>query len=95
MFLVGNQREYLILKFKQLYTAFVHSIKLSRYGAGIKFDKDHLTVEQKNYLRKSVDVYIGYDLDAWPRNPTNNFKFTNCLFGATNIVTSSDKKVCI
>ena len=40
---------------------------------GIKFDKDHLAVKQNNYLNKTVNVYIVYDLDAWPRNPTNNF----------------------
>ena len=33
-----------------------------------------------------------FDLDAWPRNPTNNFKFKNCLFRATNIVKNSDKE---
>ena len=33
-----------------------------------------------------------YDLDAWPKNPTNNFKFKNCLFRATNIVKNSDKE---
>ena len=36
--------------------------------------------------------YIVYDLNAWPRNPTSNFKFKNCLFGATNIVKNSDKE---
>ena len=35
------------------------------------------------------------DLDAWPRNPTNNFQFKNCLFGATNIVKNSDKENCV
>ena len=35
---------------------------------------------------------IAYDLDAWLRNSTNNFKFKNCLFGATNIVKISDKE---
>ena len=33
-----------------------------------------------------------FDLDAWPRHPTNNFKFKNCLFRATNIVKNSDKE---
>ena len=33
-----------------------------------------------------------YDLDAWPKNPTNNFKFKNCLFRATNIVKNSYKE---
>ena len=36
-------------------------------------------------------IYIVYDLDAWPRNPTNIFKFKNYLFGSTNIVKNSDK----
>ena len=27
-----------------------------------------------------------YDLDTWPRNPITNFKFKNCLSGATTIV---------
>ena len=57
----------------------------------IKLDKDPLAVKN-NYLSKIVNVYIAYDLDAWPRNPTNNFKFKNCLFGATNIVKNSDKE---
>ena len=59
---------------------------------GIKFDKDPLAVERINYLTKIVNVYIVYDLDAWPRNPNNNFKFKSCLFGATNIVKNSDKE---
>ena len=33
-----------------------------------------------------------YDLNDWPRSPANNFKFKNCLFGATNIVENSDKE---
>ena len=59
---------------------------------GIKFDKDPLAVEQNNYLNKIVNVYIVYDLDPWPRNPTNYFKFRNCLCGATSIVQNSDKE---
>ena len=39
-----------------------------------------------------LNVYIAYDLDVWPRNPTNNFKFSNCLFGATSVVKNSDNK---
>ena len=51
-------------KLKPLYTAFLHSIKLSEYRIGTKFDKDPLAVEQNNYLIKIVNVYIVYDLDA-------------------------------
>ena len=59
---------------------------------GIKFDKNPLVVEQNNYLTKILNLYIVYDLAAWPRNPSNNFKFKNCLFRATNIVKNSEKK---
>ena len=59
---------------------------------GIKFDKDPLAVEQNNYASKIVNVYIVYDLDAWPRNPTNNFKLKNFSFGATSVVKNSDKE---
>ena len=37
---------------KPLYTAFLHSINLSRYKVGIKFDKDPLTAEQSNHTTK-------------------------------------------
>ena len=70
----------------------MHSINLSGYKMGIKFNKDPLTVEQRNYASKIINIYIAYDLDAWPRNPADNFKCNNCLFAATNIVKSSDKK---
>ena len=66
-----NQREYLILNLS-------HDILLSW--------KEPLAMEQNNYFTKIVNVYIVYDLDSWERNPSNNFKFKNCLFGATSIV---------
>ena len=70
----------------------LHSIKLTVYTIEIKFDKDRLAVEQNNYLTKIVNVSIAHDLAVRKRNPTNNFKFKNCLFGATNIVKISDKE---
>ena len=57
-------------------------MKLSGYRIGLKFDKDPLDVEQNNYLSKTVNVYIAFDLDTLPSNPTNKFKFKSCLFGA-------------
>ena len=75
-----------------LCTAFLHSMKISGYRMGIKFDKDPLVVEQNNYLTKTVIVDIAHDLDAWPRYPSNNFKFENCLFGETSIIENSDKE---
>ena len=59
---------------------------------GIKFDKDPLVVEQNNCLTKIVNLYIVYDLDAWPKVPLRNFTLKICLFGATNIVKNSDKE---
>ena len=58
---------------------------------GIKLDEDPLTVEQNNYASKIVNVYIVYDLDAWPKSSTNNFKFKNCLFGVSSVIENSDK----
>ena len=67
-------------KLKTLYTAFMHSIKRSEYMMGIHFVKDLLAVEQKNYTRKFINIYIVFALDAWPRNLTNNLEFKNCFF---------------
>ena len=80
-------------KRKPLYTAFLQSIKLSVYIIGMTLDKDPVALEQNNYLTKIVNVYIVYDLDAWPRNPTKNFKSKNCLFGVTSIIKNSDKEM--
>ena len=79
MVLAGNQREYIILN-------------LSDY---ILLSNDLLDVEQNNYLTEIVNVYIVYELDPWPRNPTKNFKIKNCLFGTTNIVKNRKRKVCV
>ena len=68
------------------------SWKLSTYRIGIKFNKDLLVVEQNNYTTKIVNICIVHGLCAWPRNPTNNFKFKSNLFGTTNIVKSNDKE---
>ena len=59
---------------------------------GIKYGKDTLGVVQNNFENRIVNVYIPYDLDSWSRNPTNNFKFRNCLFGAISIVKNTDKE---
>ena len=59
---------------------------------GIKFDKDALALEQNNYASKIANVYIVYDLYAWPTNPTDSFKFKYCLFGATTVVKNSNKE---
>ena len=83
-------------KLRPLYTAFSHSVKLAKYKIGITSDKDPLPVQQNNYSSKILNVSIVYDLDAWPRNSTNNFTFKNRLFGATSVVKIVIKKsICI
>ena len=52
----------------------------------MKFNKHLLVAEQNNYLTKTVNAYIVYDLDAWPINPLRNFTLKNFLFGVTAIV---------
>ena len=64
---------------KLLYTAFLHSIKLSGYKMGVKFDKDPFAIEQNNYLTKIVNIYVVYDLEAWPKIRLRNFTVKNCL----------------
>ena len=41
-------------------------------------------VQQNNYVVKIVNAYILCDIGTCPRNPTSNFEFKNCLFGATD-----------
>ena len=64
---------------------------------GIKSDKnrkDPLPVKQNNYLTKIINFNfdVVYDFDAWPRNPTINFKFKNCLFHVTSLSKNNDKE---
>ena len=79
-------------KLKSLYNTSLNSIKLSEYRIGIKFDKEPLAVEQNNYLTKIVNVYIAYDLDAWPKVMLRNFTLKKCFFAATNTVKDIDKE---
>ena len=38
-----------------------------------------------------LNLYIVYELNAWPRNPTNNFPLKICLFGTVKLVRNADK----
>ena len=92
IFIVRNQKKYLILNFRKYILLSYLALKFFGYRIGIKFNKDPLAVEQSNYLTKVVNVCIVCDLDAWPRSLTNNLKFKNFLFEVTNIVNNSDKE---
>ena len=67
-------------KLKPLYTTFLNIIKLCEYVIGIKFDKGPLAVDQNNYLSKIANVYLVYDLEAWPKIPLKIFRLKSCLF---------------
>ena len=58
----------------------------------IKFDKDPLVVEQKNYLTIIVNVCIVYDLMLGQEILRTISKFKNWLFGASNTVENRDKE---
>ena len=58
----------------------------------IKLDKVPLALDQNNYGRKLVNVYIDYNLYPWPKNTTKKFKFKSCLFGETGVI---KKGMCI
>ena len=66
-------------KLRSLHAAFLHSIKHFGYKVGIKFERSLLAVEQNNHATKIVNAYIIFDLDAWPRHSTNNFKLQKLL----------------
>ena len=53
-----KSKEIYTSKLKPLYTAFLHSVKLSEYKVKIKFDKEPLAVEQNNYATKIVKVTL-------------------------------------
>ena len=62
------------------------------YRTEIKFYKDPFAIKQNIYLTENLNVYIVYELTAWSKNPTNNFKFKNCSSGATNVVKNSNQE---
>ena len=56
-----------------------------------KLDKDHLIVEQNNYLTKVVTVYIVFDLNNWLIILLRSLTPKNCLFVASSTVKYSNK----
>ena len=37
-----------------------------------------------------LNLYIVYELNTWPRNPTNNFTIKNCFFGTVKLTRNAD-----
>ena len=48
----------------------------------LKFNKSVLVQKSLPSLYSNfiLNSYIVYELNTWPRNPTNNFTLKNCLF---------------
>ena len=47
------------------------------------------------YSNFILDLYIVYELNTWPRNPTNNVALKNCLFGTVKLTRNADEsKFC-
>ena len=38
-----------------------------------------------------LNLHLLYDINTWPRNPTNNFTLKNCLFGAVKLTRNANK----
>ena len=43
------------------------------------------------YSNFILNLYIVYELNNWPRNPTNNLTLKNCLFGTVKLVRNAIK----
>ena len=57
----------------------------------MQFNDTSLAVEQNNLATRTVDAYIVYDLDNWPKIPLRDVTLKSCLFGASNIGKDNDK----
>ena len=76
-----------------LYGAFLPNVKNFRNKVGVQFNSTRcFAIEQNNYTKKIVNIYIVYDLDKWPKNPLRNLTLINCLFDSNNIVKDNDKE---
>ena len=72
--IVCNSKKLFKSKLDLFHKAFVPSIKRFGYKIGIQFNrKTSLVAEENNYLAKTLNFYIAYDLDYWLRNRPNNF----------------------
>ena len=81
-------------KIKPLYTnlALIMS-DLANGRVNLKFNDSVLM--QKNsslYCNFILNLYIVYELNNWPCNPSNNFAQQNCLFGAIKLTRNAIKR---
>ena len=72
--------------------AFVPNMKYCSSKIGIQFNNTPLVVEQNNYTTTTVNAYIVYVLDNFPKSPFRNFTLKNVLLCVTYIVKNGDKE---
>lgn len=73
-------------------------IKYSKEGKlGVKSDYSILIQERPTFKLKNNNkgVYIVYDLENWPINPSNNVSIKNCLFRAAKLTRNGIKRYFI
>ena len=63
----------------------------------LKFDNSVLEQTSSSSLHSNffLNLYIVYEINNWPRNPTNNFSLKNCLFGTVKLVRNAIKDIFI
>ena len=63
----------------------------------LKFDNSVLEQTSSSSLHSNFfkNLYIVYEINNWPRNPTNNFSLKNCLFGTVKLVRNAIKSIFI
>ena len=56
----------------------------------LKFNNSVLVPKIFSFLYRNfiLNLWIVYELNTWPRNPTNNFALKNCLFGTVKLTRS-------
>ena len=59
----------------------------------LKFNNSGLVQKSLSSLYNNfiLNLYIVYELNTWPQNPTNNFTLKNCLFGTVKLTRNADK----
>ena len=62
---------------------FLPYVKYFGNKIGIHLNNTLLVIEQINYAKRVVDVYIVYDFDNRSKDLLRNFTLKNCFFGAT------------
>ena len=66
---------------------------LANGRVNLKFNNSALVQKTFSLLYSHfiLNLYIVYELNTMPRNPTNNFTLKQCLFGTVKLTRNADK----